>query len=214
MILPKRAWETSIILCVLIPSILQVCTITADNASNMISAFSKTAESWKAAAVVGPLSCSESAEVEILQEKVGEEEHVSQIYEELEDIQDFVSQNEDPRGVEEDILEGVNNNPTRNSCLAHLLQLGVKDAIAGCDYVTNMIKKVNDIVTFFHRSSYFYGQLRKQNGDLALVKPCVTRWNSQYHCLKRLLVSKPGRVRAYTKTLEPTREWDLFQDYA
>lgn len=162
----------------------------------MISAFSKNAEPWKPAADISPPTCSGDEDVEIMQDKFSQDEDLSQIYEELEDIQDFVSQKEDPRGVEEDILQGVEMTPTRNSCLAHLLQLGVKDAIAGSVYVTNMIKKVNDIVTFFHRSSYFNGKLRKENGDLALVKPCVTRWNSQYHCLKRLLVCKPGRVRA------------------
>lgn len=72
----------------------------------------------------------------------------------------------------------------RNSCLAHLLQLAIKDAMSHKED-SAFVKKVNSIVTWFHKTNKYYTSLREASG-LALVKPCDTRWNSTYHCLKRL----------------------------
>lgn len=72
----------------------------------------------------------------------------------------------------------------RNSCLAHLLQLGIRDALKN-KFVTNIIGKVNTIVTWFHKSNKQYMALRERT-KLGLLKPCETRWNSTYYCLKRM----------------------------
>ncbi len=81
-------------------------------------------------------------------------------------------------------LKTTEERRSRNSCLAHLLQLAIKDAL-NQEEVASIIKKVNAIITWFHKSNKYYTALRELSG-LALVKPCETRWNSTYHCLKRL----------------------------
>jgi hypothetical protein len=83
----------------------------------------------------------------------------------------------------------------QNNCNCHLLQLAIKDALNRAnEQILNFMKKINQIVTFFHVSNKYYGQLREKNGKLAILQPCVTRWSSQYHCLKRLLRHKKGHV--------------------
>jgi len=79
---------------------------------------------------------------------------------------------------------GCLNRIRRNSCLAHLLQLAIKDALRNKE-VAAIIKKVSTIVTWFHKSDKNNTALR-QLCKLGLVRPCDTRWNSLYHCLKRL----------------------------
>lgn len=72
----------------------------------------------------------------------------------------------------------------RNSCLAHLLQLGIRDALRNT-FGAGIISKVNTIITWFHKSNKQYMELRRQS-KLGLLKPCETRWNSTYYCLKRI----------------------------
>ncbi|XP_035713793.1 uncharacterized protein LOC118438118 [Folsomia candida] len=134
---------------------IKISTITADNASNILSAF------------------------KIKDIDVDEDDENSQWFHQPDE------ENED------ESLPNVQNCgfPSalpRNSCLAHLLQLAIRDAISENDFVVSLIKDVNGIVRFFHKSTHYYSKLKKINGDLSLIKPCTTRWNSQYHCLKRI----------------------------
>jgi len=75
----------------------------------------------------------------------------------------------------------------RNACLAHLLQLAIRDSINSNPAVVSISKKVNDIVKFINNSNKCLADLRSKTGGLSLVKPCATRWNSVYYCLKRIL---------------------------
>lgn len=74
----------------------------------------------------------------------------------------------------------------RYSCLAHLLQLAVKDAINASTLVVDIMETTSKIVAFFHKSNHYYSQLKALSGQLGLLKPCVTRWNSTYYCLERV----------------------------
>lgn len=137
--------------------------------------------------------------------------------EDLEELEDLI---ELEGGKESQSSETVNSSVVaitadygaiRNSCLAHLLQLAVKDALSSSEYVTKMVDRTNSVVTFFHRSSHYNAKLLEETGGLGLVKPCVTRWNSQYHCMKRMLVAKEGRVSYTTGVTHPTRGWERLE---
>jgi hypothetical protein len=85
----------------------------------------------------------------------------------------------------------------RNPCLAHLIQLAIKDSLTLSEFVTKLIRRINEIVKFFHRRSSWYSKLRSQNGNVSLLLPCVTRWNSQYHSLKRIFGEKRKVKKCY-----------------
>lgn len=72
----------------------------------------------------------------------------------------------------------------RNSCIAHLLQLGIKSALKN-SAVDGLIKKVNGMITWFNKSNKELALL-KEKTKLGFIKPCDTRWNATYMCLKRL----------------------------
>lgn len=116
------------------------------------------------------------------------------LYAEDEDIEwcDVVESNihEDENELVELTLSwppNVSSNETiTNGCLAHLLQLAVKDGIKTSPFVVQIIKKVNDIVKFLQKSTKLYSELRKKTNGLGLVKPCATRWTSTFQCLRRI----------------------------
>lgn len=97
--------------------------------------------------------------------------------------------------VVEDIMNASEHKIVRNPCLAHLLQLAIKDAIVRSPNVNRMINKVNTIVRFFHKNTHYYTKLRECNGNLTLLKPCVTRWNAQHDSLKRFVHEKRKKVK-------------------
>jgi len=84
--------------------------------------------------------------------------------------------------AERDGIEWIHRNP----CLAHLAQLAIKDSLGEVDEVLVLLKKINGMITWFFANKQQYGELCEST-KLSLVRPCVTRWNSTYHCLKRLL---------------------------
>lgn len=90
----------------------------------------------------------------------------------------------------------------RNACLAHLAQLAIKDAICGQGTIKALIKRAGDIVTFFHRSNHYYTSLREINGNRSVLKPCVTRWNSQHACLQRFVEDVEGKVSEHFHYIE------------
>lgn len=89
----------------------------------------------------------------------------------------------------------------RNGCSSHLVQRGIITAIKESSHVQDLIQKVNSIVNFFHVCPRYYDKLKKTNGNLALLRPVVTRWNSQYHSLKRIL--EHGERKVIIKFLSP-----------
>lgn len=151
----------------------QLFGITCDNASSVIKAFK----------IEGiPLHSDRKDNLEVEAMAVGEPDVDEG---EIMDDDEYVLDEEDEKAEE----QANYNIPSmeRNPCLAHLTQLAIKDALTKSEFVNNMIKRANDLVTFFHRSNHYYTKLRQENGNIALVKPCVTRWNSQYSCLKRIV---------------------------
>jgi hypothetical protein len=101
-----------------------------------------------------------------------------------EELLDIPEDNEDITSIEKLL---VLHELVQNHCCAHLLQLAIADAIAACDWVVEFIQAVNKLTRFFHSSNKWYSKLKKINGNLSLIKPCVTRWNIQFHSFKRLL---------------------------
>lgn len=96
---------------------------------------------------------------------------------------------------------------SRNPCLAHLTQLAIKDAIGGSATVKRILEKINSIVTWFHNHTSWYTMLKDLTGEIHLIRPCVTRWNSQFYCLQRLRkpTKKDKKVRG-TTLLKPRLE--------
>ncbi len=96
----------------------------------------------------------------------------------------------------EQIFDGLSSwdhaNLTRNGCLAHLLQLAIKDGIKSSSLVPKLVKKVNDIVTFFSKSCMWKEALKQKTNNLTLVKPIEVRWNSTFSCLQRILREEKG----------------------
>jgi hypothetical protein len=102
----------------------------------------------------------------------------------LEDLQDVGG--DDDQDEIEHLLNKIILTMTRNACLAHLIQLAVKNALSSSDFVTTLLKKLNEIVLFFKRRDFWYSKLKAKTNNIFLLLPCVTRWNSQYHCIKRI----------------------------
>lgn len=96
----------------------------------------------------------------------------------------------------------------RNSCLAHLLQLGIKDALKH-DTVTPVTKRVQSIVAWFNGSNINTAQLAELCG-IGIRTPCVTRWNSLYQCLQRLV--SPSKVRPASSQPSASSESPQSQD--
>jgi hypothetical protein len=172
---------------------VQIGTVTADNASSILKAFKID---WNEKS---PNQSSESQTTLDLEEFIEDSEDDSDWEDEdseLESVElemDEELMNLDMVGIdEEDITEvpGV----CRNSCLAHLLQLAIKQPFTLNTYVRKLIGKVNSIVAFFSRSTHWRAKLKNKSGGLRLIKPCSTRWNSQYHCIKRMCRKIKGNV--------------------
>lgn len=126
-------------------------------------------------------------------------------YDPAEIVQDFVTNDQIDEAIDTVITDWLkcdhtNVRKTRNSCLAHLLQLGINDALK-YPQIAAFIKKVNTIVKWFHKSNKFHTELKELSG-LGLIKPCDTRWNSLYHCLKRF--SREVSIKEGTGNLKVT----------
>lgn len=152
--------------------ILQVGTVTADNASNVLAAF-------KIAKI----------DVDNNEDLIYEDELEISDNEEYgdSDLEDF------DNTAEETVLQ-VDMTTERNGCL---LQLAIKDAFSECEFASQLLRKVNQVVNYFHRSNFWYTRLRETVGDLSLLKPCTTRWNSQFHCLKRIFGENRQEVHLF-----------------
>ena len=83
-------------------------------------------------------------------------------------------------------------------CLAHTLNLVVQAALSGGHSGqpgphAAVIKRIKDIVSYFHRSIKASDELRKVQAQLSLpeyklMQECETRWNSTFFMLERYLV--------------------------
>jgi hypothetical protein len=168
-------------------SFLKIASITADNASNVFAAFYTKGES--------ELSQTKSSLAQEFDEETDDEDEdyaSNEIYlSESEDDQ-YMSDTENEEYDEEvqNILEFmVLGGITRNSCLAHLLQLAIRDALKANETIEKLSKRISKIVNFFYKSPKWYGKFRILAG-IGLVKPCATRWNALYDCFNRILNEK------------------------
>jgi len=164
------------------------CQVT-DNACNMVKAFelfSLHAQLASDAEVVhssrntsdttADQSDDESADGSLLQE---DSEYSSELLELLSrDSVDPISENQSDTSC---IDVGV-----RLPCLAHTLQLAMKDGTKQILLVDKILKESNVVVVFFHRSLYWGNQLKKLTGGKTLLCALVTRWNSNLTMLRRL----------------------------
>ncbi|XP_051241559.1 E3 SUMO-protein ligase ZBED1-like [Dicentrarchus labrax] len=85
---------------------------------------------------------------------------------------------------------------THHPCLAHTINLIVRDALK---VMKPTVDKVKAIVEFLHRSATATEKLKSTQGqmgmpELKLKQECVTRWNSTFHMLKRILDSKDAVI--------------------
>ncbi|XP_037962432.1 E3 SUMO-protein ligase ZBED1 [Plutella xylostella] len=77
-------------------------------------------------------------------------------------------------------------------CVAHTVNLTVNDAIASVEGLKELLLKCRTIVTHFKQSSVASYKLKEKQGELNLTElvlkqDIVTRWNSTYIMLERLL---------------------------
>lgn len=106
-------------------------------------------------------------------------------------------------------------------CLAHSLQLVVKDGILNNKNVTNLIGTCRRIVGHFKHSSNAYKILRKKQEIVKcplhrLIQDEPTRWNSSLHMMARLLEQKPAILLASTELKIPADltsiQWGLMEN--
>ncbi|KAL7288066.1 hypothetical protein TKK_0017856 [Trichogramma kaykai] len=71
-------------------------------------------------------------------------------------------------------------------CFAHILNLVVTGAISSESLITDLLKKVKNVVTFFKHSVNAADALKKET-PLKLKQSCETRWNSTYYMIQRYL---------------------------
>lgn len=108
---------------------------------------------------------------------------------------------------------------THHSCLAHTINLLVRDALS---VMKPSMDKVKAIVEFFHRSTTATQKLKstqRQMGmpELKLKQECVTRWNSTFYMIKRILESKDAVISTLAVINAPVdplnqEEWDVLQE--
>lgn len=154
----------------------QIGTITADNAANMVAAFKvipDISKSLKLATMPALLKVQDSEEEDLSYNDEDMEE-----FDLDENLNDILYQG----------LTGWNHAELkRNGCLAHLLQLAIKDAMKTNALVPKLTRRVNEMVTFFSKSPMWKDALRTQTNGLLLIKPIEVRWNSTYNCFKRII---------------------------
>ncbi|XP_073412762.1 zinc finger BED domain-containing protein 4-like [Dendrobates tinctorius] len=110
-------------------------------------------------------------------------------------------------------------NWTHHSCLAHTINLIVRDALK---VIKPTLDKVKSIVEFFHKNTIATEKLKstqRQMGmpELRLKQDCVTQWNSTYHMLKRVLESKDAVILTLAVVCAPVdtlnqEEWEVVRE--
>jgi hypothetical protein len=107
-------------------------------------------------------------------------------------------------------------------CFDHTLQLAIADAVKNCAELQSTIQKAKAITTHFKHSSQNTKKLldrQKLLGlpQLKLKQECVTRWNSTYEMLARLVTVKDA-VASVVATIKKVKgfsanEWEIAEEY-
>jgi hypothetical protein len=107
-------------------------------------------------------------------------------------------------------------------CFDHTLQLAINDAVQHCEELKTTVEKAKSITTYFKHSSQNTKKLldrQKQLGmsPLKLKQECITRWNSKYDMLDRLVIIKDAvsSVVASMKNVKglSANEWEIAEEY-
>ncbi|XP_056463184.1 E3 SUMO-protein ligase ZBED1-like [Gadus chalcogrammus] len=108
---------------------------------------------------------------------------------------------------------------THHPCLAHTINLFVRNALKA---IKPTVDKVKAIVEFFHRSTAATQKLKSTQrqmsmAELKLKQECVTRWNSAFHMIQRILESKDAVIATLAVINAPVaplsqEEWEALQE--
>ena len=103
-------------------------------------------------------------------------------------------------------------------CLAHSLQLIIKNGVFHQPAVQQLLSCARSIVGHYHRSNTAFQLFAKIQSQLDLPKHCLiqdvpTRWNSSYYMLERLVEQKKAITAANTECQPPAelraQQWTL-----
>jgi len=109
------------------------------------------------------------------------------------------------------------------NCFDHPLQLVINHAVKSCTVLQEATLKAKSITTHFKHSSQKTKALLELEDQLKLPKlklkqECLTRWNSRYEMLERMVTVKcaVSRMTASEKKLQPlsAEEWQVAEEYA
>ena len=108
---------------------------------------------------------------------------------------------------------------THHPCLAHTINLFVRNALRA---IKPTVDKVKAIVEFFQRSTAATQKLKSTQrqmsmAELKLKQECVTRWNSAFHMIQRILESKDAVIATLAVINAPVaplsqEEWEALQE--
>ena len=96
-------------------------------------------------------------------------------------------------------------------CLAHSLQLIIKDGVLSQPAVVQLLNCARSLVGHYHRSNVAFNTFRQIQSQLnllehVLIQDIVTRWNSSYYMLERLLEQKKAITASNAECQPPPTE--------
>ena len=103
-------------------------------------------------------------------------------------------------------------------CLAHSLQLIIKDGVLMQPAVQKLLTTARSLVGHYHRSNSSFQNFKKIQSQLnlpdhVLIQDVTTRWNSSYYMLERLVEQRKAITAANTECQPPaelnTQQWLL-----
>ena len=103
-------------------------------------------------------------------------------------------------------------------CLAHSLQLIIKDGVLIQPAVQQLLATTMSLVEHYHRSNSSFQNFKKIQLQLNLpdhvfIQDVTTRWNSSFHMLERLVEQRKAITAANIKCQPPaelnTQQWLL-----
>ena len=117
------------------------------------------------------------------------------------------------------MVSGLNiANLTSLPCLAHSLQLIIKDGVLLQPAVVQLLSCARSLVGHYHRSNVAFNTFRQIQSQLnlpahVLIQDVTTRWNSSYYMLERLLEQKKAITASNAECQPPTelrsQQWVL-----
>ena len=117
------------------------------------------------------------------------------------------------------MVSGLNiANITSLPCLAHTLQLIIKDGVLLQQSVVQLLSCARSLVGHYHRSNVAFNTFRQIQAQLnlpqhVLIQDVATRWNSSYYMLERLVEQKKAITASNTECQPPSelraQQWIL-----